>query len=285
MLDAERFVASDQLEDLARADAVFIAVPTPFDDAKTPDLTFVRKATEAVRGGAAPRHARHPPVDDVPRHHHRGLQADPGAVGPAWPADDFYLAFSPERVDPGNPHWNLRNTPEGGRRHRRDLLPPGRRAARVGHGAHRAGQGAVHPGSGRAGQAAREHLPGGQHRARQRAGAALPRDGRRPLGGHRGRLDQAVRLRGVHPGHRPRRPLHPRRPLLPVVAGAGVRLHHEVHRAGGRHEPAHGRLRAHAGSAPCSTATARRSAAHGSCATGPASSPRSPTCATPGPCG
>ena len=26
--------------------------------------------------------------------------------------DDFWLAFSPERVDPGNPHWNLRNTPK-----------------------------------------------------------------------------------------------------------------------------------------------------------------------------
>ena len=284
MLAAERFVASDQLEDLARADAVFIAVPTPFDDAKTPDLTFVRKATETVAAVLHPgmlvilQSTTFPGTTTEvckPILEQSGLRGRPGL-----PPGVLAGAGRPRQlaVEPAQ-------HAQGGRWHRRDLLPPGRRAARVGHGAHRAGQGAVHPGSGRAGQAAREHLPGGQHRARQRAGAALPRDGRRPVGGHRGRLHQAVRLRGVHPGHRPRRALHPRRSLLPVVAGAGVRLHHEVHRAGSRHEPAHGRLRADPGRRRSSTATARRSAAHGSCATGPASSPGSPTCATPGPCG
>ena len=53
---------------------------------------------------------------------------------------------------------------------------------------------------GRADQAAREHLPLGQHRARQRAGDALRPHGHRHLGGHRRRGDQAVRLHAFKPG-------------------------------------------------------------------------------------
>ncbi len=60
---------------------------------------------------------------------------------------------------------------------------------------HRAGLG--HPG-GRADQAAREHVPPRQHRAGQRAGDVRPRPRHRRLGGHRRRLDQAVRLHAVH---------------------------------------------------------------------------------------
>ena len=53
---------------------------------------------------------------------------------------------------------------------------------------------------GRADEAAREHLPLGQHRARQRAGPALRPDGDRRLGGRRGGCDEAVRVHGFKPG-------------------------------------------------------------------------------------
>ena len=62
-----------------------------------------------------------------------------------------------------------------------------------------------------------------QHRARQRAEDGLRPDGHRRVGGHRGGEDQAVRLHAVLPGAGPRRPLHPDRPVLPVVEGARVR--------------------------------------------------------------
>jgi hypothetical protein len=53
---------------------------------------------------------------------------------------------------------------------------------------------------GRADEAAREHLPLGQHRARQRAGDALRPHGHRHLGGRRRGRDQAVRLHALQPG-------------------------------------------------------------------------------------
>jgi UDP-N-acetyl-D-glucosamine dehydrogenase len=111
MVAAGRFQASTHPADLGRADAIFIAVPTPFDEAKTPDLTFVRAATETVR-------------DVLQRGTLVILQSTtfPGTtsevVRPILERSglragvDFLLAFSPERVDPGNPHWDLRNTPK-----------------------------------------------------------------------------------------------------------------------------------------------------------------------------
>ena len=158
--------ASDRRADLARADAIFIAVPTPFDDAKTPDLHVRAQGHRDGARRAAPRHARHPPVDDVPRHHHRGGAADPRAVGPAWPAT---TSTSPSRRSGSTPATRTGTSatrPRSSAASTTTSCPPGRRAARVGHGAHRAGPGAVHAGGGRAGQAAREHLPGGEHRAR-----------------------------------------------------------------------------------------------------------------------
>ncbi len=96
---------------LDRVDAAVICVPTPFTRAKAPDLTAVIAATEMVA-----------------RHLHRGqlivLQSTtyPGTteevVRPILERTgfqvgrDFFLAFSPERVDPGNPRYGVTNTPK-----------------------------------------------------------------------------------------------------------------------------------------------------------------------------
>lgn len=111
VLEAERFMPSSLPADLGLADAIFIAVPTPFDEAKTPDLVFVRKATETVRDVLRPgmlvilQSTTYPGTTSEvckPILEQSGLEA----------GTDFHLAFSPERVDPGNLHWNLRNTPK-----------------------------------------------------------------------------------------------------------------------------------------------------------------------------
>ncbi len=96
---------------LKEADVVFICVPTPFDAMKAPDLSFIRSAAE----GIAPRL-------------HRGqlivLQSTtyPGTteevVQPILETTglkagvDFLLAFSPERIDPGNKVYTAENTPK-----------------------------------------------------------------------------------------------------------------------------------------------------------------------------
>ncbi len=110
-LASGRYEATTDPGVLAGSDAVFVCVPTPFDRNKTPDLTFVNSAADAVA-----------------KHLHRGqlvvLQSTtyPGtteeAIRPRLEAGglaagrDFYLAFSPERIDPGVPEHTVLNTPK-----------------------------------------------------------------------------------------------------------------------------------------------------------------------------
>jgi UDP-N-acetyl-D-glucosamine dehydrogenase len=111
MVAAGRFEASTEPSALERADAVFIAVPTPFDSAKTPDLSFVQAAARTLRQAihrdmlvilqsttypGTTREIVRPTLEES------GLHA----------GRDFWLAFSPEGGDPGNPKWGLRNTPK-----------------------------------------------------------------------------------------------------------------------------------------------------------------------------
>ena len=110
-LQLGHFTASSDYEDLRETDVIFVTVPTPFDKAKQPDLRFVVAAAE----GIAPRlHADQLVIlesttfpgttDEVMRPilERGGLKA--GA--------DFYLAFSPERIDPGNREFGIHNTPK-----------------------------------------------------------------------------------------------------------------------------------------------------------------------------
>ena len=93
------------------ADAVFICVPTPYDAAKAPDLSFIISATEGItphlrRGQLIVlQSTTYPGTTDeivLPILERSGLKL--GA--------DFDLAFSPERIDPGNIQFNAINTPK-----------------------------------------------------------------------------------------------------------------------------------------------------------------------------
>ena len=96
---------------LATADAISICVPTPLGKSKDPDISYIIAASEQVG-----RHAHagilvvlesttYPGTTEeiiLPRITENGLEL----------GVDFFLAFSPERVDPGNAHWQTRNTPK-----------------------------------------------------------------------------------------------------------------------------------------------------------------------------
>jgi len=105
------FSATTDATDLRAADVVFICVPTPFDRAKTPDLSFVRSATETLAANLSPGRLVILQSTTYP-----GTTAE--FVRPILERDglvagvDFHLAFSPERVDPGNSTWGIRNTPK-----------------------------------------------------------------------------------------------------------------------------------------------------------------------------
>jgi UDP-N-acetyl-D-glucosamine dehydrogenase len=106
-----RFSASSDMRRLAEPDAVSICVPTPLSKFKDPDVSYIVAATESVkqtlrRGQAIILESTTYPGTTreilLPALESTGL-----TVG-----QDFFLAFSPERVDPGNAHYGTRNTPK-----------------------------------------------------------------------------------------------------------------------------------------------------------------------------
>lgn len=105
------FKATADLSELKNAQVVVLCVPTPLNKNREPDLTFIEEATEAIAQHIQPgqiiclESTTYPgTTEDVmlPILAKAGLQ-----VG-----EDFYLAYSPERVDPGNEKFNTYNTPK-----------------------------------------------------------------------------------------------------------------------------------------------------------------------------
>ena len=236
---AGTFRATTDGNELNDVDIIDICVPTPLRKTRDPDLSYVVKAVETTasvlrKGQLVILESTTYPgtTDEVvqPALEAKGLKA----------GEDFYLAFSPERVDPGNPTHQDEEHPEGRRRHQR--------------GQHRGGCGVLQPGDRhrrpgqldarrRDGEAAREHVPRGEHRPRERARADEPPDGHQRVGGHRRGEDQAVRLHAVLSGPRPGRPLHSDRSVLFVVEGAAERLRGALHRARRQRQRRHAGVR------------------------------------------
>ncbi|HEU4698169.1 MAG TPA: nucleotide sugar dehydrogenase [Gemmatimonadales bacterium] len=108
---AGRFTATTDASRLSEPDAISICVPTPLSKFKDPDMSYIQAATEAVkatlrRGQAIILESTTYPGTTreimLPALESTGLR-----VG-----EDFFLAFSPERVDPGNPTYHTKNTPK-----------------------------------------------------------------------------------------------------------------------------------------------------------------------------
>ena len=108
---AGRLRATADMSKLADMDVIDICVPTPLRKTKDPDLSYVVKAVEAAaatlkRGQLVILESTTYPgtTDEVvqPMLEEKGLKA----------GVDFYLAFSPERVDPGNVQYPTKNIPK-----------------------------------------------------------------------------------------------------------------------------------------------------------------------------
>ncbi|MCD4689833.1 nucleotide sugar dehydrogenase [bacterium] len=110
-VESGAFTATTDFSVLADLDTVDICVPTPLRKTKDPDISYVSAAVEEI---AKYVHkdmliildsTTYPGTTDeiiVVRLEQAGL-----TVG-----QDFYLAFSPERVDPGNEKWTTKNIPK-----------------------------------------------------------------------------------------------------------------------------------------------------------------------------
>src|SRR5205807_7774230 len=111
LIDTKRICFTNDFDALDEIDAISICVPTPLRKTRDPDISYIISATQQVRAHLHPgqliilESTTYPGTTDevlLPELESTGLK-----VGL-----DFFLAFSPERIDPGNPDFSARNTPK-----------------------------------------------------------------------------------------------------------------------------------------------------------------------------
>jgi UDP-N-acetyl-D-glucosamine dehydrogenase len=111
LVDKKLLSATTDFADLKDCDAIVICVPTPLRKTKEPDVSYILAAAEEIkkqlrRGQLIILESTTYPgtTNEVllPMFEETGLKLD----------EDFLLAFSPERVDPGNPQFQTHNIPK-----------------------------------------------------------------------------------------------------------------------------------------------------------------------------
>jgi len=111
MVNDNRFSATSDFSVIADLDTINIAVPTPLRKTKDPDMSYVVAACQQVAEHMGPgklvilESTTYPGTTDelvLPMLERTGLK-----VG-----EDFFLCFSPERIDPGNPKYHTHNIPK-----------------------------------------------------------------------------------------------------------------------------------------------------------------------------
>ena len=111
LVKAGKISATTDLARLKEPDGIAICVPTPLGKTRDPDVSFIAAATDSMARAIRPgqvvilQSTTYPGTTRemlLPALEKGGLK-----VGV-----DFFLAFSPERVDPGNPKYTTHNTPK-----------------------------------------------------------------------------------------------------------------------------------------------------------------------------
>jgi UDP-N-acetyl-D-glucosamine dehydrogenase len=111
MVAADRLQATTDFTALAEVDIIIICVPTPLRKTKEPDVSFILSAAEKIQAVLRPgqlvilESTTYPGTTDEvlrPMFDEVGRKID----------EDYFLAFSPERIDPGNEKFNTRNIPK-----------------------------------------------------------------------------------------------------------------------------------------------------------------------------
>lgn len=111
LVDKGRFCATTDYADLRQADTVSICVPTPLRKTKDPDMSFIINSVDSLAQICHEgmlivlESTTYPGTTEeiiVPKLAHNGFK-----VG-----ENVFVAFSPERIDPSNPKYGVRNTPK-----------------------------------------------------------------------------------------------------------------------------------------------------------------------------
>ena len=106
-----RVAATTDYDVLTDADAILIALPTPLSSQREPDLSIVRGAVEEIAPRLRKGHIVVLESTTYPGTTRECLQPILEQSG-LKAGEDFHLAFSPERVDPGRRDWTTGNTPK-----------------------------------------------------------------------------------------------------------------------------------------------------------------------------
>ena len=111
LVDAGKFHATADFSELTGCDAISVCVPTPLRKTRDPDLTYIVAATREIR-----KYLRKGQVVVLESTTYPGTTVE--VVGPELAEAGFeigvdvHLAFSPERIDPGNETFQVSNTPK-----------------------------------------------------------------------------------------------------------------------------------------------------------------------------
>ena len=107
----KKLQATSDFSQLSQVDIVLICVPTPIDEYKQPDLSFIRSASESIAEHIHPgmliilESTTYPGTTEeimVPLFEEKGYIT----------GNDIFVAYSPERIDPGNRQFGIKNTPK-----------------------------------------------------------------------------------------------------------------------------------------------------------------------------
>ncbi|QPC84843.1 nucleotide sugar dehydrogenase [Phototrophicus methaneseepsis] len=111
LIQSGKLCGTTSYDDLRQADAISICVPTPLSKNRDPDMSFINQATTSIQQIAKAgmlvtlESTTYPGTTlevMLPRLTEGGLK-----VG-----EEIFIAFSPERIDPGNKTYSVRNTPK-----------------------------------------------------------------------------------------------------------------------------------------------------------------------------
>jgi UDP-N-acetyl-D-glucosamine dehydrogenase len=111
LVDGGHLSATTDYDTLREADAILIALPTPLSEQREPDLSILLGATADIATRLRPGQLvvlESTTYPGTTRDRVRPLLEESGLTA----GEDFHLAFSPERVDPGREDWTTRNTPK-----------------------------------------------------------------------------------------------------------------------------------------------------------------------------
>ena len=107
----ESFTPTSDLDRMGEADALLICVPTPLSDSRDPDLFYVEETTRAIARTLRPGQLvvlESTTYPGTTRDVMLPILAESGLK----PGVDFFLAYSPEREDPGNPDFSASGIPK-----------------------------------------------------------------------------------------------------------------------------------------------------------------------------